>query len=78
MQKIIKYCDKCGAETNKIAKLRINLNEYVTIPLMVQSNAEWEGTCNGVRWFQADLCPQCAAEIAGLFFEEPGTVTVNE
>lgn len=78
MQKITNYCDKCGAKTNKIAQLRINLNEYVTIPPMVQSSAEWESSCNGVRWLEADLCPQCAAEIAGLFFDEPDTVTVNE
>lgn len=78
MQKIINYCDKCGAETNKTALLRIDLHGYVTIPLMVESYAEWENTHDGVNWFQADLCPQCAAKIAGLFFDEPDTVTVNE
>ena len=78
MQKTTNYCDKCGAETNKIAQLRINFNEYVTIPPMENSYAEWKSTCNGAIWLHADLCPQCAAEIAGLFFDEPGTVTVNE
>ena len=78
MQKIINYCDKCGSKADKIAHLRINFHEYVTIPPMVQSTAEWESTCNGAMWLQADLCPQCAAEIAGLFFDEPETVTVKE
>ena len=78
MQKITNYCDKCGAETNKIVQLRLDLKGYVTIPPMAQSTAEWECSCNGAIWFHADLCPQCAAEIAGLFFDEPDTVTVNE
>lgn len=78
MKKITNYCDKCGATTDKVAQIRINLNGYVKIPLMVQSQARYQNTCNGVDWLQADLCPRCAAEIAGLFFEEPDTVTVNE
>lgn len=78
MQRTINYCDKCGAETDKVAEIQINLNEYVKIDLMAQSQAHWQNTSQGTKWIKADLCPQCAAEIAGLFFDEPDTVTVNE
>lgn len=77
MQKITNYCDKCGATMDKFAEMSIYFHEHVSISMMAQSSAEWQSSCSGANLLKADLCPQCAAEIAGLFFDDPSTVTVN-
>ena len=77
MQKVINYCDKCGKATDKTAQIRIDFHWLVKIPPMAYSQANWQSTCNGAEWLEADICPECAAEIANMFFSEAGTVTAK-